>query len=67
MGHDIENTDVKRSDYRNEDLLNQTAKLMNMRPYVIPAILDREIIKTTCYEDETFGIKHLKFQTKKGC
>lgn len=66
MGHDIENTDVKRSDYRNEDLLNQIAKLMNMRPYVNPSVLDRKIIKTSCYEDDNICDQTFEIPNKKG-
>ena len=66
MGHKIENSDIDRSDYRNDDLLKRLAKLMDMRPYVNPSILDREIIKTTCYEDDNIRDQIFEIPNQKG-
>ena len=66
MGHRIENTDVKRSDYRNEDLLGRLAKQLNMRPYINPSVLDKKTINTSCYESDNVYNQDFEIPNKKG-
>lgn len=66
MGHNIENPSVKRSDYRNEDLLGRLEQKMNMRPYVNPAVLDHKTIKTSCYENDNVFNQEFEIPNKKG-
>lgn len=66
MGHKIENPKVKRSDYRNEDLLGRLAKQLNMRPYINPSVLDNKTIKTSCYESDNVFNQDFEIPNKKG-
>lgn len=66
MGHKIENPKVKRSDYRNEDLLGRLAKQLNMRPYINPSVLDKKTIKTSCYESGNVFNQDFEIPNKKG-
>lgn len=66
MGHNIENPSVKRSDYRNEDLLGQLEQKMNLRPYVNPAVLDQKTIETSCYESNNAFNQAFALPNKKG-
>ena len=66
MGHKIENPKVKRSDYRNEDLLGRLAKQLNMRPYINPSALDNKTIKTSCYESDNVSNQDFEIPNKKG-
>lgn len=66
MGHRIENSDVKRSDYRNEDLLGRLEQKMNLRPYVNPAVLDQKTIETSCYESGNAFNQGFALPNKKG-
>ena len=66
MGHKIENPKVKRSDYRNEDLLRRLAKQLNMRPYINPSALDNKTIKTSCYESDNVSNQDFEIPNKKG-
>lgn len=66
MGHKIENPKVKRSDYRNEDLLGQLAKQLNMRPYINPPVLDKKTINTSCYESDNVYNQDFGIPNKKG-
>ena len=66
MGHKIENPKVKRSDYRNEDLLRRLAKQLNMRPYINPSALDNKTIKTSCYESDNVSNQDFEIPKKKG-
>lgn len=66
MGHRIENPDVKRSDYRNEDLLGRLEQKMNLRPYVNPAVLDQKTIETSCYESGNAFNQAFALPNKKG-
>lgn len=66
MGHKIENPKVKRSDYRNEDLLGRLAKQLNMRPYINPSVLDKKTINTSCYESDNVYDQDFEIPNKKG-
>ena len=66
MGHKIENSKVKRSDYRNEDLLEQLTKQLYMRPYINPAVLEHKTIKTSCYESDNEFNQDFEIPNKKG-
>lgn len=66
MGHKIENPKVKRSDYRNEDLLGRLAKQLNMRPYINPSVLDKKTINTSCYESDNVYNQDFEIPNKKG-
>ncbi len=66
MGHKIENPSVRRSDYRNEDLLRRLEEKMNLRPYVNPAVLDQKTIETSCYESSNAFNQAFALPNKKG-
>ena len=66
MGHNIENPDVKRSDYRNEDLLSRIAQRLNMRPYVNPSVLNRKTLKTCCYKNDNINYQDFELPNRKG-
>ena len=66
MGHKIENPSVKRSDYANEDLLRRVAKLLAMRPYTNPSVLDRKTITSDCYEGDVGYNQNFAIPNRKG-
>lgn len=66
MGHKIENPSVKRSDYANEDLLRRVAKLLAMRPYTNPSVLDCKTITSDYYEGDVGYNQNFAIPNRKG-